>query len=151
MHKVFLELSESNQVCMKPGDKTKTIINGVFESSNPYEIEEVYFRLCRLSLPGFVIVEPGDEMVTMGRFPTVTRVEGVSDRESMIWAMSEDGWRPPSGHIIKALIASADITQARAAEIVGVTLQTLQKWLSGKHKIHFGEWYTLMARIGMYA
>lgn len=57
-------------------------------------------------------------------------------------------YTPPTGDELRAMLARWDITQRRAASLVGVDERAVHRWVAGERKMGFGSLYTLSGRAG---
>lgn len=56
-------------------------------------------------------------------------------------------WRGCSGLELRALLAKHQVTQKKAAEMIGVDPRSITRWLSGEAQMHYAFWFTLMCKL----
>ncbi|MBF0215302.1 MAG: hypothetical protein HQM00_17380 [Magnetococcales bacterium] len=156
MNKIFFKIGQDGpiQSCRPKSDR---LSDEAFVSSDPFEIEAVYFRLCRIRTdhPGAVRIFPDNpEIVLPAYFRTDRDWSGPREQEperfGKIWAMPEEGWvGPPARPLIQGVLDSAGITQAYAAQLLGIVPPSFRRWLNGNREMPWTAWFALLVRVGL--
>lgn len=66
------------------------------------------------------------------------------ERHQKIWATPLEGWTKPDESMIRGLLKAAGLTQLEAAKQIGISVQHLGRYLSGKTPITFAVWNVLL-------
>ncbi|MBF0213010.1 MAG: hypothetical protein HQM00_05505 [Magnetococcales bacterium] len=134
------------------------LVPGILYAATPFEAEAAYFwmvKTIRTTGAGMIKISPVVPVVNPSIFRTDREWrgprEGDLDRFKEVWAMPEQGWQgPPSRPLIQGVLAAANVSQAHAAEMLGVIPTSVRRWIGGTRAMPWTAWYALLVRTGIH-